>query len=132
MPTFTAGELEVMRILWKHGELKPAEIQQHFHREIKNPALRSYLSILLDKGHVTRRRQGRAYYYRAATQRESTMHSMLSELVHTCCDGSTEALLCHLIRSERLSEKELLQLKHLAEGESPRPVAEEPEKGSQP
>ena len=30
MPRFTAGELEVMRILWEHGEMKPAEIQAHF------------------------------------------------------------------------------------------------------
>ncbi len=135
MPTFTAGELEVMRILWKHGDLKPAEIQGHFHRQIKNPALRSYLSILLQKGHVARRRRGRAYYYRATTLRESTMHTMLGELVHVCCDGSTEALLCHLIRSEKLSEQELLELKRLAEDEpaGPDPARPEtPEKGARP
>ena len=37
MPQFTRGELEVMRILWKHGELKPAEIHAHFPRKIKIP-----------------------------------------------------------------------------------------------
>jgi len=30
MARFTAGEMEVMRILWEQGELKPAEIQKHF------------------------------------------------------------------------------------------------------
>ena len=40
MAHFTAGEMEVMRILWEHGELKPAEIQTHFPRPIKNAALR--------------------------------------------------------------------------------------------
>ena len=30
MAHFTAGEMEVMRILWEHGELKPAEIQGAF------------------------------------------------------------------------------------------------------
>ena len=118
MPRFTRGELAVMRILWKHGELKPADIQEEFPREIKNSALRSYLSILLQKGHVTRRRKGKAYYYKAKTKRESTFRSMLRELVDTCCDGSTEALLCRLIRSEDLSEKELLELKRLAESDT--------------
>ena len=39
MPRFTQGELEIMRILWKHGELKPAEIQEHFPRPIFLPYL---------------------------------------------------------------------------------------------
>ena len=117
MPRFTTGELEVMRILWTHGELKPMEIQRHFPRRIKNPALRSYLSILLEKGHVTRRRKGRAFFYKAKTRRESTFRSMLRELVNSCCDGSTEALLCRLIKSENLTEKELLDLKRLAESD---------------
>ena len=54
MSRFTQGELEVMRILWEHGELKPAEIHAHFPRKINNPSLRSYLAILLEKGHVVR------------------------------------------------------------------------------
>ncbi len=55
MPRFTKGELEIMRILWQHGELKPAEIQERFPWKIKNPSLRSYLTILVEKGHVLRR-----------------------------------------------------------------------------
>jgi predicted transcriptional regulator len=118
MPRFTPGELAVMRILWEHGELKPAGIQQRFPREIKNSALRSYLSILVEKGHITRQRKGRAYYYRAKTKQERTFRSMLGELVDTYCGGSTEALLCHLIRAEKLSEEELLELKRLVESDS--------------
>ena len=72
MPRFTQGELEIMRILWERGELKPAEIHAHFPRKITNASLRSYLAILLEKGHVVRRRVGKAYYYRAKTRREST------------------------------------------------------------
>lgn len=119
MAKFTPGELEVMRILWSHGELKPAEIQRHFPREIKNNALRSYLTILLEKGHVVRERKGKAYFYRAKTRIESTFRSMFDELVRACFDGSTEALLCHLIKQEELTEDDLLELKRMAEEESP-------------
>jgi BlaI family penicillinase repressor len=119
MPRFTAGEMEVMRILWKGGKLKPPEIQKQFSRPIKNAALRSYLTILCAKGHVTRRRKGNAYYYRAKTRRESTFRSMLGDLVNTFCDGSTEALLCQLLAKEKLSSDELLNLQRIARGESP-------------
>jgi predicted transcriptional regulator len=115
MARFTAGEMEVMRILWEHGELKPAEIQRHFPRPIKNAALRSYLTILVEKGHLTRRGKGKAFYYRPRTKRESTFRSMLRELVDTFCGGSSEALLCHLLAKEHLSPEELLELQRMAQ-----------------
>jgi len=115
MARFTPGEMDVMRILWEHGELKPSEIQERFPRRIKNAALRSYLSILHAKGHVRRRRRGNAFYYRPKTKRELTFRSMLSDLVNTFCDGSVEALLCRLLAKEQLSREELLELQRMAQ-----------------
>jgi BlaI family penicillinase repressor len=111
----TRGELDVIRVLWDHGELKPAEIQKHFPRPIKNAALRSYLSILVEKGHVTRRAGGKAFFYKAKTNRESAFLRTLKDLINGYCEGSSEALLMALIKSEQLSETELLRLKRLAE-----------------
>ncbi len=119
MPRFTKGELEIMRILWRHGELKPAEIQERFPRKIKNSSLRSYLTILLEKGHLVRRRVGKAFFYRAKTGRRSTFRTMLREVSRVCCDGSVKSLLCQLIQTEKLSEEDLLELKRLSEGSPP-------------
>ena len=116
MPRFTTGELKVMRLLWEHGELKPAELQARFPEPIKNPALRSYLTTLLEKGHVTRRRVGKAFYYKAATRSRSAFRTMLGELVDAYCGGSVQALVMNIIKAERLSEDELLELKRLADG----------------
>lgn len=115
MPQFTPGELAVMRILWSHGELKPADIQRHFSTPIKNPALRSYLKILLEKGHVTRRKIGKAFHYKAATREQTAFRSSLREMVEAYCDGSTKSLVLNLIRAEKLSEQDLLELKRLAD-----------------
>ena len=119
MARFTAGELAVMRVLWEHGELKPADIQRRFPRPIKNAALRSYLTILVEKGHLTRRGMGKAFYYRPKTKRDSTFRSMLRDLLETFCGGSSEALLCHLLAKEKLSPEELLELNRLAREEPP-------------
>jgi len=127
MPRFTKGELEIMRILWKHGELKPAEIHERFPRKIKNSSLRSYLTILLEKGHLLRRRVGKAFLYRAKTRRDSTFRTMLRDLTRVCCDGSVETLLCQLIQIENLSEEDLLELKRLAEQGTP--PTDPPKKG---
>jgi BlaI family transcriptional regulator, penicillinase repressor len=119
MSRLTPGEFEVMRILWKHGELKPAEIQKHCSRPIKNAALRSYLTILVEKGHLTRRAKGKAFYYRPKTKRASVFRWMLRDLIDTFCGGSSEALLCHLVAKEKLSPEELVELQRVAQLKSP-------------
>ena len=48
---------------------------------------------------------------------------MLNELTRACCDGSVEKLLCHLIRSEKLSEDDLLELKRIAEASDEEPTS---------
>jgi len=115
MPQFTPGELAVMRILWEGGELKPSEVQQRFPEPIKNPALRSYLKILVENGHVTRRKVGKAYGYKAKTRQKTAFRSTLRELVQAYCDGSTRSLVMNLIRDEKLTEEQLLQLKKIAD-----------------
>jgi BlaI family transcriptional regulator, penicillinase repressor len=116
MSTLTPGELAVMRLLWKHGEMKPAEIQEIFPQPMKNPALRSYLTILLNKRHVSRRKLGKAFVYKAITREKDVFQSTLSELVEAYCGGSIRSLMATLIRSEQISEEELRELQRLAEG----------------
>jgi len=119
MSRFTEGELEIMRILWDHGEQKPAAIQEQFPRKITNSSLRSYLAILLEKNHLVRRRVGKAYFYRAKTRRNSAFRSMLRDVTRTYCGGSVDALLCQLIRSQKLSSEDLIELKKLSEEGDP-------------
>lgn len=130
MPRFTPGELKVMRLLWEHGELKPAELEERFPEPIKNPALRSYLTTLVEKGHLARRRVGKAYYYKATTRSRSAFRTMLLELVEAYCGGSVQALVMNLITSEKLSAADLLELKRLADADGSLPApALENEKG---
>src|SRR3954465_2901329 len=115
MPRFTPGELKVMRLLWEHGEMKPAELQERFPEPIKKPALRSYLTTLPGSAHVARRRGGSAPHYKPATRPRSAFRSMLGELVDAYCGGSVQALVMNIIKSEKLSAEELLALKRLAD-----------------
>ena len=115
MSRFTPGELAVMQILWEQGELKPSELQELFPEPIKNPALRSYLAILVEKGHISRRKVGKAYYYRALTRRKAAFRSTIRQIVDAYCEGSARKLILDLIRAEKLSQDELLELKRLAD-----------------
>jgi len=114
MITFTPGELEVIQVLWKHGSLKPAEILEHLDRPLSNAALRSVLRVLMEKGHVTRRRKGKAYYYRAKSTAPTAFKKMTRRLADLFCDGSSLELIAALIKSEKLSEDDVRQLQELA------------------
>ena len=114
MKLFTPGELEVMQVLWEHGALKPAEIEELFARPIRNAALRSLLLILLDKGHVTRRLVGKAYVYEARTPREGALRKMTRRLAEIFCGGSTATLIAHMIKTENLSANDVRELQAIA------------------
>lgn len=121
MTRFTRGELAVMKLLWQYGEMKPADMQRRFPWEIKNPALRSHLTILLGKGHVTRRKHGKAFLYKAATRQQSAFQLTLRELIDNYCGGSVHSLLLNLIQTEKLTSAELLELERIAKGSDSAP-----------
>lgn len=103
-----------MQILWDHGPLDPVGIQNLFPRTIKNPALRAVLTVLQEKGHVTRNKQGRAYFYKAKTPQQGTFQKMVRNLSKIFCEGSPKTLIAQLIEMEKLSEEDIEELKHIA------------------
>ncbi len=118
MATFTTGESEIMKILWDSGEQKPSEIQVRHPRKIRNAALRFQLKVLLEKGHVTRTKIGKAYYYKAATARKGAFKKMAKRMAEMFCRGSAAGLITELIKTEKLNEKEIQELKELAEAKN--------------
>jgi len=117
-PIFTSGELEVMQVLWEHGELNPGELQKMFPRPIQNAALRFQLKLLLEKNHVGRRKKGKAYYYHAVTTRDSSLKKMAKRMSEVFCQGSAKGLIAELVATEKLSNKEIEELKQFVRSRS--------------
>ena len=119
MAQFTITEIEVMKILWAHDALNPTEIQELHPRTLKNAALRFQLKVLLEKGHISRRKIGRSYRYRAITPRQGTFTKMARRMADVFTGGSTVGLIAELIKSEELSEAEVEELKQYAAKKRP-------------
>ncbi len=67
--TLTNVELEFMQLVWAGKEVSTEGLQETLHkrgRSLSGGSIRKVLSILEDKGYVIRRKEGRAYLYRAA------------------------------------------------------------------
>ena len=115
MKNLTPREFEVMTVLWKGGALKPAEIEQNFPRPIRNAALRSVLLLLLEKGHVKRKKIGKAYYYKAKTPPSGEFARRVRRLAKAFFRGSPAALIAQLIKNEKLSDQDIRELKKIVE-----------------
>jgi len=110
------NELETLRILWEQGALKPGEIEGHFGWPIENATLRSVLLNLVAKKHVTRRLQGKAFYYAASVPRATLLQSMAQTLARIFAAGSHRDLVLQLLETSDIKSKDLKLLRRTAAG----------------
>jgi BlaI family penicillinase repressor len=115
MRSLNPNELEILSVLWEHGSQKPAEIQQRLSRRVKNSALRWQLEELVKRGHVKRRKQGKAYYYQAVTPRHRVLGTLTRRMAEVFCGGSALSLIGQMIESGgELSDEDLRELRRIA------------------
>lgn len=116
MSELNKNELEVLRILWEEEELKPGQIEEKFSWEIENATLRSVLKGLMDNNLVERNKKGKAFFYKAKASQKSIMKKMFVKMADVFSGGSSTELIANLIKSEKLSKKEIEELKKIAFG----------------
>jgi BlaI family transcriptional regulator, penicillinase repressor len=120
MPTFTARELDIMRVLWERGASTAGEVREALRTRgihvAYNTAL-TILRILHEKGHVEPAIEGRAHRFRALVGRDSASRTAVRRLLDGLFDRSPEALLTHLVRDEALDRAALLRLRELVDRE---------------
>ncbi|MBL9138103.1 MAG: BlaI/MecI/CopY family transcriptional regulator [Verrucomicrobiales bacterium] len=108
------NELEALRILWEEGPLKPAEIEARFGWPIENATLRSVLVNLVDRGHVERELQGKAFFYNARVAKTTMLQSMMRSLARVFAGGSHQGLVAQLVETGDLKPEDLVRLRRLA------------------
>lgn len=118
MISLNQNELETLRILWERGESKPAEIQALFGWPIENPTLRSVLVNLVEKKHITRRLQGKAFYYAALVPKATLLQTMTQTLARVFAGGSQRALVVQLMETSDIKPADLKLLRQTAAGSS--------------
>jgi len=120
MNSLNQNELEALRILWEHGELKPAEIQSRFAWPIENATLRSVLVNLVEKGHITRRLQGKAFFYAARVPKATFLATTLQTLARIFAGGSRQQLVMQLLEESDLTPADRELLRRTAAGAPPK------------
>ena len=118
MISLNKNELEALRILWERGELKPADIQAHFSWAIENATLRSVLVNLVEKGYITRKLQGKAFYYAACVPKATLLETTMQALARVFAGGSTRELIAQLVETSDIKPADLKLISQTAAGVS--------------
>ena len=112
-PQPTAGELEVLKILWDRGPSTVREVMDVLNaaRPRAYTSVMSLLNVMTDKGLLVREPQGRAFVYRPKVNREKTRGRMVGQLLKRAFEGSASQLVAHLLDQSRPSDEELAAIR---------------------
>lgn len=115
LPSLSQGQLEIMDLVWRHGEATVAEVWKDLsaRRQIARNTVLTMLTRLEEKGWLARKVDALAHVYRATVPREAALGNMLDQLVETAFGGSAEGLVMTLLQGRKISKDETARLREL-------------------
>lgn len=112
IPPLSRRERQVMDILFRRAEATAAEVMGELSDPPSYSSVRSILSILVEKGHATRREEGLRYVYLPAASPKQVREEALRHLIRTFFNGSGDQTIAAVLRisDSNLSEEEIARL----------------------
>lgn len=113
-PPVSDAELELLKVLWKHGPATVRDISARLRRRARPPAYNTVLTLLSrlrEKGYVEADRSGTAHVFRAVATREELLKQDLTALADRICDGTSSPLVHALVKGRKLSRDEIAQFR---------------------
>jgi BlaI family penicillinase repressor len=116
-PTLSRRERQVVDLLYRLSEASAADLREAMTDPPSDSAVRAVLSVLVEKGQVRFRRDGRRYLYAPKLPQTQARRSALRHVVETFFAGSAEQAVAALLDAEarRLSPSELDRIAGLIE-----------------
>lgn len=114
LPRISETEWEIMRIVWSRQPITAAEIIADL--QAKDPSwhpvtAKTLLNRLVKKGALSYSQQGRAYLYSATVNEKDCVASVSSSFLDRVFGGSLATMLAHFADENRLTPKQLRELK---------------------
>lgn len=105
----TRREREIMDVLHRRGRATAQEVLDDLAEPPSYSAVRTFLRLLEERGHVRHVQEGPRYVYTPTVERRAAQRSALAHLVETFFDGSVENAVATLVESSKpkLSREEL-------------------------
>jgi predicted transcriptional regulator len=98
-----------MHVVW---ELDGGTVRQVYEilnqqRPLAYTTVMTMMNILEEKGHLTRRKEGRAYRYQPVRPKSQVISGMVDDFVGRVFEGSAAPLVVSLVKDKKISKKDL-------------------------
>lgn len=116
----TDGELEIMQVLWKNGEMGLAEIIEELDKtKVRNKnTVKTLLYRLVDKGSVVSKKVDKqGFVYSATITEKKYLSKANGSFLDKLYKGSVEKLLLNFVEDKTVSKEELKKLIDILEKE---------------
>ena len=111
----TEVELQILRVIWDLGPSPVRDIHDRLEAEkgTNYSTTVKMLSVMLQKGLVTRKEGQRPHIYRATVSRRSAGKRMVRDLIDKVYQGSATSLVLQALSSRRPSAEEISEVRRL-------------------
>jgi len=105
----TDAELEIMHVVWEldGGTVRQVHELLNKQRPLAYTTVMTMMNILEEKGHLTRRKEGRAYRYEPVRPKNQVISGMVDDFVGRVFEGSAAPLVVSLVKDKKISKKDL-------------------------
>lgn len=109
------SEWEVMKIIWKKDKITANEIIEELSKNIewKSNTIKTLINRLLKKGVIDFQKNGKEYLYYSVVSEEECVKSESETFLKKVFNGSVNSMILNFVKSERLSEKDIEDLKQI-------------------
>jgi BlaI family penicillinase repressor len=112
-------QFRIMQVLWDHGRASAREITDALSaaEPVAHSTVQTLLRQLEAKAAVGHEAVGRTFLFFARLQEDKVKRASTRDLLDRVFGGSAPRLVAHLLKHERISRKELDEIRRLIEDE---------------
>lgn len=120
MEELTKTEERIMQVLWKLEKAFVKDIIDELDEEPKPPynTISSIVRLLEKKGYLNYKAYGKTYEYFPAITKEEYAKTTFSKMFSGYFDSSPASLLSFMVKEEKLSEKDIEEIKKIIDQNS--------------
>ena len=115
-------QLKIMRVLWQRERVSAREITDVLNQDepVAHSTVQTLLRKLEEKGSVAHDVEDRTFLFYSLVEEDSVTRRATRELVERVFGGDAAGLVAHLLKEERIDNKELQELRKLIDEKSKR------------
>ncbi|MBN3036036.1 MAG: BlaI/MecI/CopY family transcriptional regulator [Bacteroidales bacterium] len=109
----TEAELEILQVLWEKGPSTVKTVHESLDgiRSVGYTTILKLMQIMIQKGLLTRKRDGRNHIYAAVPERKAVQRQLLDRFLNGVFGGSAQKMVMQVLGQYRASPRELKEIR---------------------